>query len=362
MVTNLPSEARAQWRKVVEAKDPETKLRELEKFYSLIPKHKGCKNLIKQVRRQMARLREEIEERRRKGGATYLSKWNEYKHGIGRIALLYEDFNAGINAFRILSGRELDVASIWSFEPEYGVLTYNSLQFQLSLLPPLGISESVNYRILNYIKSTVDYILIVDSSTSNLKNLLERLYSEGLYIGSSIGKISISKTPVGGIRIIGGGNINYKEVEELLRSYKIHNAIVRIEGDVSISDIEDHILGIRIVKPGSAILLCNNDVVVYWVERNKLIEPALKYNTRELVDHILSSMNLIRVYTKPYKDEVFEKPVILPSGSTVLDLAEKIHSKLARNFRYAIIIRDGKRIRASAEYILRDGDIVTIHT
>jgi len=358
MVTNLPKEARAQWRRVSEAKDPKTKLEELRKFYSMIPKHKGTKNLLKQVRRQMARLREEIEERRR-GGGTYLSNWNIYKHGIARIGLLYDDYKLGIKAFKILSNRDVDENIIWNFEPFYGVLSYEYIQFQLALLPPLNISESIDYKILNYVKSTVDYVFII-GNRENIDKLLDRLYSEGLYIGRSLGKIDIERTPIGGIRIIGGSNIDHKEVEDLLRSYRIYNAIIKIEGEVTISDIEDHILGIRTVKPGSAVIF-NDFIEIYHVERNKISGDGLRLDPKEIVDDILANLRLIRVYTKPYKENIIRKPIIIKEGSRVIDLAKEIHSRLAKNFRYAVVVRGGKRIKTTENFILRDGDIVTIY-
>jgi len=358
MVTNLPKEAKAQWRRVSEARDPKTKLEELKKFYSMIPKHKGTKNLLKQVRRQMARLREEIEERK-KGGGTYLSRWSVYKHGIARIALLYDDYNLGIKAFKIFSNRDVEDNIIWSFEPFYGVLSHEYIQFQLVLLPPLGISESIDYKILNYVRSTVDYIFIV-GNREGIEKLLDRLYSEGLYIGKTLGRIDIKRTPIGGIRIIGGSNVDHKEIEYLLRSYRIYNAIIKIEGEVTISDIEDHILGIRAVKPGSAVVF-NNVIEMYRVERNKISGNSIKLDPKELVSNILNDLKLIRVYTKPYKEDIIQRPIIIREGSRVIDLAREIHSKLAKNFRYAIVIRGGKRIKASENFILRDGDIVTIY-
>ena len=66
MPTNLPPEARAKWAKYLDARTPEEKLRALEEYLSTIPKHKGTENLRAWVRRKIAELREEIEERKAK--------------------------------------------------------------------------------------------------------------------------------------------------------------------------------------------------------------------------------------------------------------------------------------------------------
>lgn len=49
---------------------------------------------------------------------------------------------------------------------------------------------------------------------------------------------------------------------------------------------------------------------------------------------------------------------LLPSGSTVEDLARQIHSDLAKNLLYAIDVRDG--LRLPADYHIKDRDVVSI--
>jgi len=49
---------------------------------------------------------------------------------------------------------------------------------------------------------------------------------------------------------------------------------------------------------------------------------------------------------------------LLPSGSTIEDLAKQIHSDLARNLLYAIDIRDG--LRLPSDYNIKDRDVVSI--
>jgi len=49
---------------------------------------------------------------------------------------------------------------------------------------------------------------------------------------------------------------------------------------------------------------------------------------------------------------------LMPRGSTTRDLAEKIHSDLARSYIYALDVRTGVRLPAS--YVMRDRDIIKI--
>ncbi|MEM2760081.1 MAG: TGS domain-containing protein, partial [Nitrososphaerales archaeon] len=49
---------------------------------------------------------------------------------------------------------------------------------------------------------------------------------------------------------------------------------------------------------------------------------------------------------------------LLPSGSTIEDLARQIHSDLAKNLLHAIDIRDG--LRLPKDYHIKDRDVVSI--
>jgi ribosome-interacting GTPase 1 len=66
MPTNLPAEAKRKWAEVAATRNPSEKLRLMEEFLSLVPKHKGTAKLCAQVKKQMAVLRREIEERKHK--------------------------------------------------------------------------------------------------------------------------------------------------------------------------------------------------------------------------------------------------------------------------------------------------------
>ena len=63
MVTNLPQEAKMKWNEVTLTRNPEEKLQLMGEFLSLVPKHKGTEKLCRQVKRQMAQLRDELEKK-----------------------------------------------------------------------------------------------------------------------------------------------------------------------------------------------------------------------------------------------------------------------------------------------------------
>jgi ribosome-interacting GTPase 1 len=71
--------------------------------------------------------------------------------------------------------------------------------------------------------------------------------------------------------------------------------------------------------------------------------------------------SIIRVYTKPPGREADKKaPFAIPAGSTLDNLAGKIHNDFVSKLKYAKAwgksVRDGQMIQR--DYVLQEGDII----
>jgi ribosome-interacting GTPase 1 len=168
-----------------------------------------------------------------------------------------------------------------------------------------------------------------------------------------------------------------REVEDLLRSYKISDAIVRITGDVTLEDVEDAIFESTIYKP--ALVVANKlDVkgaqaklrVLKKYVNGKLPVIAVscerKIGLHELGSALFESLGVIRIYTKEPGMKVHsDHPFALRRGATVNDLAKNIHKEFVSNFLFAMVW--AKRLpfspkKVGLNFVLEDGDIVEIHT
>ena len=90
----------------------------------------------------------------------------------------------------------------------------------------------------------------------------------------------------------------------------------------------------------------------------------MRFGKEILGKTILEELNVIRIWTKK-KGQLADKPMIMPKGATVKDVAEKIHSEFVNRFKFALVERKGSKIskiRAGLGFQLMDGDIVTIYT
>jgi ribosome-interacting GTPase 1 len=167
-----------------------------------------------------------------------------------------------------------------------------------------------------------------------------------------------------------------RQVEDLLRSYRINDAIVRISGEVTLHDIEDAIYENTIYRP--AVIVANKiDLPGAQANLQKLkahvkgklpIVPMScerKIGIEELGKAIFDSLEIIRIYTKEPGSKVHsDHPFPLRKGATINELAKNIHKELLSNFMFAMVW--AKRLpfspkKVGLNFVLDDGDIVEIH-
>ncbi|NOZ30791.1 MAG: TGS domain-containing protein, partial [Crenarchaeota archaeon] len=212
-----------------------------------------------------------------------------------------------------------------------------------------------------------------------LRKLIDFLAERGVVITKSKGLVRIRRDrSVNGIKIVGHGRmVNFTEddLRRLLSQYRIYNAIVEMEGDVTLDDVEDAIFTTRVYKP--AIILLNKADLPGAKEKAKrvmkyappdvpvlVVSAATGEGLDKLGDIIFDILEIIRVYTKQPNKEPDPDPLVLEKGATVLDAAKRIHKDLARRFRYAKIWGPSAKYpgqRVGTDHVLMDGDIIEIH-
>lgn len=349
MVTNLPAEAKAKWLKVMDAKTPEEKLQALQEFLKEVPKHKGTENLVYWAKRRMAELREEIEIRKTKksGGFSLFVE----KEGAGQ-AILIGDILIRSQIMRKLTNVKQEFSDL----PVPGMVRYEDVQIQL-VNPPRTLPLS---KTIGLIRNADEVIITVNNKEEliSIRNILEE---NNILLKKPKGKVIIERTRYGmaGIRIVNLGKLidtDEKTVRDYIESFGIKSAIVKIIGEVSIDDIEKSIFETVSYKP--TIVVSKENIHVEDL-------PTINLNEIEKLPKIMFDMlEVIRIYTKEPGEEPTKDPLILKKGSTVLDVARKLHSSLAENFKYARVW--GKSVRYQGQkvgpsHVLEDKDIVEIH-
>jgi ribosome-interacting GTPase 1 len=226
-------------------------------------------------------------------------------------------------------------------------------------------------------------ILMVDLSRNPVEQLeliLAEMEKSRVLVYKPSGKVEIDRRNTGtALRVTIVGRLldcTMKEVEQVLRDYKVNDAIVHITGEVSLQDVEDAIFESTIYKP--AVIVANKlDLPGAQANLNKLKQhvkgklPIVamscekKTGIDELGKALFAAIGIIRIYTKePGNKAHSDHPFALRKGSTINELAKNIHKELASNFMFAMVW--AKRLPFSPKKVglnfpLEDGDIVEIH-
>ncbi len=394
MPTNLPVEAKVKWAKYLEARTPEEKLRALQDFLSSVPKHKGTENLRAWVRRKIAELRREIEEKRlRRAGRGGPSFFIE-KKGAAQVVILGFTNSGKSSLLRTLTNARPEVSDVpfTTKTPTPGMLVFEDIQFQLVEAP--AIVENASRGAISWGPSTLGLarnadmlMIILDLSNDPIKQLkviLKELEEVGIVIKKPRGYVRIMRSKaIQGIRIIAYGkliNASVTDVRKLLESYGIRNAIVKIFGEATLDDVEKAIFEGVSYKP--SIIILNKADVVGIEEARKVrheveellggevpvivVSTKLGLGIKEIPKLIFESSGIIRVYTKePNSPKPSPEPLILPKGATVEDAILKIREEFLRYFKYARIWGPSAKYpgeRVGLDHKLMDGDVIEIRT
>jgi ribosome-interacting GTPase 1 len=389
MPTNLPAEAKHKWAEVSAAKNPRQKLQLLQEFLGLVPKHKGTAKLCVQVKKQMATLRREIEEKKRRRAGKGGPKFFIEKEGAAQVALIGLT-NAGKSSLLAATTNakvKVSPNAYTTRELVPGMLAYEDVQFQIVEAPAL-MEGSANGRAwgpqtLASARNADCLILMVDlthDSVGQLFLILNEMEKARILVSRPKARVEVERKFMGaGLRIILIGRLvdcTFRDVEELLKSYRIMDAFVKIYGEATLDEVEDAIFESTVYKP--AVIVANKTDLEGSEANLKLLEAyvnsqlpiiTVSCKTRQDLDRLgealFNALNIIRVYTKePGERESSERPFILKKGATVYDLAKSIHSDFSEKFSFAKVW--SKRLvfspqKVGSTFVLEDGDVAEIH-
>jgi ribosome-interacting GTPase 1 len=389
MPTNLPHDAKDKWAEVEATHNPKEKLQRMQEFISLVPKHKGTAKLCAQVKKQMATMRKEIEEKKRKRAGKGGPKFFIEKEGAAQIALLGLTNVGKSSLLSALTNAKIEISSnpYTTRAPVPSIMNYEDVQFQIVEAPALmegsADGRAWGLQTLALARNADGLVLMVDLSKNSIWQLsliLSELEKSRVLVSKPKGRVDIERRYMGAsLRIILVGKLvdcTLKEVEELLKSYRITDAVVKISGEVTLDEVEDAIFESTTYKP--AVIVANKIDLEGAAANLKLLESYVgrrisivavsceeRRGLEKLGETLFKTLDVMRVYTKePGARDFSKKPFTLKKGATLHDLAKSIHSDFEENFSFAKVW--SKRLLFSPQKVglgfgLEDGDVVEIH-
>ncbi len=326
MPTNLPPEYFDAEKRYKQASATQEKIAALEELISTVPKHKGTDKLRADLRRKLSQLREEAIKKKRSGKGDF---YTIEKQGAAMAALAGFANSGKSSLLAVLTNANPVIADypVSTVVPLAGMMPFEDIQFQIVDLPPVG-NESTDGWVSGILRNADLLLLVIDFSEDpavQAELLIEQLLKW---------KITLLKK---GEKTSDKEGFVQKPVVLIANKTDLNGAKEGLERLMQTYDSSYKIVGVSTIK---------------------------KEGIEEIKTAVFENSHVIRAYSKePGKEPAMASPFVLPEGSTIADLAEKIHKDFLHNLKYACIWGSAKfgGQRVQKDYVLHDRDIVEYH-
>jgi ribosome-interacting GTPase 1 len=329
MPANLPPDYKVAEQRFREAKSTDDKIAALQEMMAIIPKHKGTDKIRADLRRRLSKLKTEQEQGHRKGhrgGPSYHIPKEEAPQVIligtpntGKSTIVDATTNAT---------PEIGNYPFTTRTPLPAMMPYEDVHIQLVDVPPLSPDHTDTW-LPEMIRNADAALLVVDLSADDCVDMLlfvrEKLASKGIRL-SAVHDPAETELPR-----------NVKPTLIVANKLDSPNANENLEFLREVIGDEFEIFPICAVM-GKGI-------------------PELKKRLYEF-------LNVVRIYSKiPGKNADLKKPFVVPRGSTVIDVARKIHREFGDHLKSARVWGSGKFDGqvVDRDHVVEDGDILEIH-
>ncbi|MFX0005329.1 MAG: GTPase [Promethearchaeota archaeon] len=395
MSSNLPPAAKAKYQEYLDAGSKEEKIKKLEEFLSLVPKHKATEKIVALNKSRLAKMKREVEEHRQKQKSTQkiVSPFSIKKEGL-QIILISSFYIPGAGKTTLLNyltGAAEEKIGKFTPIPEIGIYKYQSIRFQIVDMPSImeGASEGIGNgkEILSQLRAADLLCFCIDLSRNineQMDLLITELTKAEIRINQTAPPLTIEKTGANKIQVLyltkkakkikDLDNLT-EQIKEIVTENGIRNGIVKVYGKITIDDIIDALIPSIVYK--KVILIGTKGDLPHTQETFEILKR--KYSDRfpiilgtsiykdnfpkDFGEIILKVLKKIRIFTMS-NGIVANQPLLMEEGVTVKEVAEKIHRSFYENFDHAIVIREGarqKRKKVGSDYNLEDYDVIEIH-
>ncbi len=326
MPANLTPQYLEADRRFKAAKTIEEKVAVLEEMLSLIPKHKGTEHLQGDLKRRLAKLRAEAEQARRRRGGFSTSVDRE---GAGQVVLVGPP-NAGKSSLVACLTKAQSEVGDYPFttrRPIAGMMQFVNIQIQLVDLPAVS-DEYMEPWVPSLVRPADLALLIADLASPSVLEDLEKVIA--ILDRRKVALVSPGSPPP---------PTGWAHVPTLLLANKEDTASAETVLEILRSEYRSRF-------PVHAVS----------AQTGRGLEPLRRM--------IYDGLRIVRVYSKPPgKEPSMQSPVVLPRGSTIVEMAAAIHKDFARQLKYARVWGGTKFSgqRVQRDYVVQEGDVIELH-
>jgi ribosome-interacting GTPase 1 len=328
MPANLPPPYKNAEQRFREAKTTEDKIAALQEMMAIIPKHKGTDKLRANLRKQYSKLKAELESPSRKGrkGTSY-----HIPKGESPQVVLVGTPNVGKSQIVAATTNATPEVAAYPFTtrlPAPAMMPFRDIYIELIDVPPLS-RDHIDTWLPEIIRNADAALLVVDLSRDDCVDSF-------LFVKEALAGKGIRLSPV-------------HDPTEMELPRNVKPTIIAANKTDSPKAAENLEFFREIVGDELRILPLSAETGEGLDEMKKVLYEFL---------------DVVRVYSKiPGKDPDMEKPFMVKRGSTVQDVAYKIHREFADKLKFAKVWGSGKFDGQVVEsgHVVEDGDILEIH-
>jgi len=261
-----------------------------------------------------------------------------------------------------------------------GLLEYQGAKIQILDLPGIisgaATGTGRGKRVLSVAKNADLIMLVLDVfQPDQVSTLIRELHEIGIRLNTRPPNVSVNRSSQGGLGITAACKLTHltePTIRAMMNIYKINHGSVIIREDITDDQLIDVIAGNRRYIPSITVLNKIDLVNPKYVDEVKTriggdiipISADQNLNLEDLKKAVYENLRLIKVYLKPRNGAPdFEEPLIVTAGSTISDVCNKIHRKVAGEAKYALVSGNSVRFspqRVGMDHIVQDRDVVTI--
>ncbi len=359
------------------------KIKKIEDDLHRTQVNKKTEHHIGLLKAKLAKLKREQEVQQSRGGASSLG-YDVKKSGDATVVLVGLPSVGKSTILNKLTNAKSKVGAyhFTTLSVVPGVMEYRGARMQLLDLPGIieGASsgKGLGKRVLSVARSADLVLFVLDVFQPEGREVLKReLRNLGMRIDERPPNVVIERTSSGGITVspqVKLTKMTAELVKDILRVYDANSARVIIREDINDEQLVDVLLNNRVYIPSLTVmnkidlvtLGFTNELALKLLFRFIPISAESNVNLQLLKEEIYRKLDFIRIYMRPRDGETdFKEPMIVRSGSSVLDICNRVHRRIKEELRYAQIW--GKSVKFGGQKVgtshrLMDEDVITLVT
>ncbi len=359
----------------------EEQIKAVEDEIQKTPYNKATQHHIGRLKAKLARLKDEQETRRLKGGGggpSYAVK----KSGNATVGLVGFPSVGKSTLLNQITDATSEVAAydFTTLDVIPGLMEHRGAKIQVLDMPGLirGASKGRGRgkEVLSVARSCDLLLLMIDVFETHVDVLADELHLAGIRLNERPADVTLTKANRGGLTVnptVKLTKLDAEMVADICREWGYLNGTVVVRQDITEDQLIDVLAGNRVFLRAFVVVNKIDLVSSDYVKQLQAKLPGWKLvpisaekgvGLTRLKDEIYSTLRFMRVFLKPQgKEADMADPMIVKQDSDVGMVCDAIHRDWRKRFRYANVWGSSAQFpgqKVGLDHLLKDADVLTI--